>query len=97
MPHIRRAPVDQIGLTFGPRARGWNLVGRQAVMRADFLRVRRKRAGNRLVRRFIYPRMQSEKRRLLDRELVEREMLGGFRNRELQFIAHICGVWSGRA
>jgi hypothetical protein len=58
------------------------------MMRADFLRHIVERAGNRLVRGLQFARrMQAEKRRaFLDRELVEREMLGGFRNRELQFV-----------
>ena len=35
---------------------------------------------------------------LLDGELIERQMLGGFRDRELQFVAPTsAGVWSGRA
>ena len=57
-------------------------------MRADFLRHVVERAGHRLVRRLQFARrMQAEERRaFLDRELVERQMFGGFRNRELQFI-----------
>ena len=57
-------------------------------MRADFLRHVVERAGDRLVRRFQFARrMQAEERRaFLDRELVERQMFGGFRNRELQFV-----------
>ena len=83
------APVDQIVLAF--RARPGvvgNLVGRKAVMRADFLRHIVERAGDRLVRRLQFARrMQAEERRaFLDRELIERQMFGGFRNRQLQFV-----------
>ena len=58
------------------------------MLRADFLRHVVERAGDRLVRRLQFAgRMQAEERRaFLDRELVERQMFGGFRNRELQFI-----------
>ena len=83
------APVDQIVLALGAGSGVvGNLVGRQAVLRADFLRHVVERARHRLVRRLQFARrVQAEERRaFLDRELIERQMFGGFRNRELQFV-----------
>jgi len=83
------APVNQIMFAFGagPGVIG-NLVRRQSVSGADLLRDIIQRARGRLVRRFQFARgMQAEERRLrLDRELIERQMLGGFRDREVQLI-----------
>ena len=95
------APVDQIVLAFGAGSGVvGNLVGRQAVLRADFLRhiVERARSASSGV--FSLPRrVQVEERRaFLDGELVERQMLGGFGDRAASSSsAHIVGVWSGRA
>ena len=90
------APVDEIMLAFraGARVIG-NLVGRQAVRGADLLRHIIECARGRFVRRFQFARgMQAEERRaFLDRELIERQMLGGFRDRELQLVGpHLRGL-----
>ena len=82
------APVDQIvpALRAGARVIG-NLVGRQSVPRADLLRHVVQRARGRFIRRLQFAGgVQAEERRaLFDGELIERQMLGGFRDRELQF------------
>ena len=55
---------------------------------ADLLRHVVERARSRLVRRLQFAGgVQAEERRaFLDGELIERQMLGGFRDRELQFV-----------
>ena len=83
------APVDQIVLALRANAGViGNLIGRKTLLRADFLRHVIQRARERLVRRLqLARRVQAEERRaFLDRELIERQMFGGFRNRELQLI-----------
>ena len=83
------APVDQIVPALCARARViGNLIGRQAVPRADLLRDIIKRARGLLIRRLQFARgMKGEERRaLLDRQLIERQMLGRFPNRKLQLI-----------
>ncbi len=90
------APVDQI--VFALRARPGvvgNLVGRQALLRADVLRDVVERARHGFVRRLQFAGgVQAEERRaLFDGELIERQMLGGFRDRQLQFIRpHLRGL-----
>ena len=83
------APIHQIVFALGTRAGViGNLVGRQTILRADFLRdvIQRPRGG--LVRCLEFARgMQPEERRaFFDGELIERQMLGRFCNRELQLI-----------
>ncbi len=82
------APVDQIVPAFraGAGVIG-NLVGRQAMRRADLLGDIVELARQRLVGRLqLAGGVQAEERRaLLDGELVERQMFGGFRDRVLQF------------
>ena len=83
------APVDQIVLALRANAGViGNLVGRKTLLRADFLRHVVERARERLVRRLqLARRVQAEERRaFLDRELIERQMFGRFRNRQLQLI-----------
>ena len=65
-----------------------NLVGRQALLRADFLRHVVERARGRLIRRLQFARgVQTEERRaLFDGELIQRQVFGRFRDRQLQFI-----------
>ncbi len=79
------APVHEIMLALRARARViGNLVGRQAILGADFLRDVIERACDGLVGRLQFARgMQPEERRaFLDGELIERQMLGRFRDRE---------------
>jgi hypothetical protein len=83
------APVDQVMLALSTRSRViGNLVGGQAVRGADFLRHIIQRTRSRLIRRLeLARRMQAEERRaLFDGELIEREMFGRFRDRELQLV-----------
>ena len=83
------APIDEVVFALGARPRVvGNLVGRKAVRGADILRHVVQRAGDGLVGRLQFAcGMQSEERRaFLDGELIERQMLGGFRNRQLQFV-----------
>ena len=81
------APVDEIVPAFGAGAGVvGDFVGGQARAAADLLRHVVERARERLVRRLeLAGRVQAEERRaFLDRQLVEREMFGRFRDRELQ-------------
>ena len=81
-----RPPVDEIvpALGAGPRMIG-NLVGRQAVRRADLLRGIVERARDVVVGRLeLARRMQGGERRVrLDGELIERKMLAGLGQRAL--------------
>ena len=90
------APVHQIMSAFraGSRVVG-NLVGRQSMRGADLLGDVVQRARHRLVRRLQFAGgvKPEEWRALLDRELVERQMLGGFRDRALQLLRpHLRGL-----
>ena len=90
------APVNEVVFAFRAWARVvGNLVGRQSVLGADFLGDVVERARHRFVRRLqLAGGVQAEERRaLFDGELIERQMLGGFRDRELQFIRpHLRGL-----
>src|SRR5208282_2224944 len=79
-----RAPVDEIVAAFAAGARMvGNLIGRQAVRRADLLRRVVKGPRGILVGNFELARgMQRRERRVrLDGELIERQMLPGFAKR----------------
>ena len=95
------APIDEIVPALGARPRViGNLVGRQAVRRADLLRHVVERARGVVVgHRELAGCMQRGERRVrLDGELIERKMLAGFaRARALARAAHACGVCRGRA
>ena len=82
------APVDEVVARFGAGA-GMvrDLVGRQAVRRADRLRqvVEQPRLVVRWHRELAGPMQALEDGAGLDRELVEREMLGGMADRGLEF------------
>jgi hypothetical protein len=82
------APVDEIMFAFraSPRVIG-DLVGRQAVAAAYFLGDVIERACERFVRSLEFAGgVQAEERRaLFDRELIERQMFRGLRDRVLQF------------
>src|SRR5208282_6277892 len=83
-----RAPVDEIVAAFAAGARMvGNLIGRQAVRRADLLRRVVKGARGVLVGNFeLARRMQRSERRLrLDGQLIEREMLSGLAKRMGEF------------
>ena len=83
------APVDEIMLALRARAGVvGNLVGRQSRGGADLLGDVIERARDRLVRGLQLARgVQAEERRaLLDGQLIQRQMLGGFRDRALQLI-----------
>ena len=83
------APVDQIVPAFRAFSRViGNLVGRQPMRAADLLRDVIERARGRFVRRLQLARgVQAEERRaLFDRQLIERQMFGRFRDGELQLI-----------
>ncbi len=83
------APVDQIVPALGATARVvGNLVGRQAVLGADILRHVVERACRRFIRclQFAGGVQAEERRALFDSELIERQMFGGFTDRELEFI-----------
>ena len=81
-------PVDEVVPAFGA-ATGvvGDFIGVEAVLAADVLRDVVERARQCLVRRLeLAGGMQTEKRRaFLDRQLIERKVLGGFCDREFQF------------
>src|SRR5258705_348013 len=94
------APVNQVMSAFGAWSRviGY-LVSRQPMPGTDVLRNVIKRTRGRLVRRLKFARgMQAEERRLrLDCQLIERQMLGRLRDREIQFVRPHIGRLIGPA
>ena len=80
------APVNEIVPALGARPRViGNLIGRQAMRRADVLRRVVERAGGVVVGHAkLAGRMERSERRVrLDGELIKRKMLAGFAQRQL--------------
>ena len=90
------APVNEVVLALRARPRVvGNFIGRQAELCTHLLRHIVESACHSLIRNLQLARgVQAEERRLrFDGELVERQMLGGFRHRELQLVfPHLRGL-----
>ena len=95
-----RAPIDEVVPALRARPRVVrDLVGGQTGGGADLLRRVVERARRVLVRddELAGGMQRGERRVLLDGELIERQMLGGFRDRALELGGPGCGVCRGRA